>query len=601
MDFADAARFSSCEVALVVPPFADVFQANLACHLLQACAKDAGFDVKIIYGNMLFASMVGPRVYRELITERLALEAVFRRAAFGAFDTDLDRRLAKSEAFQKADACVSPWLDAISAIVGQMAPRIVGASCSFEQITSSIALLKRCKHDFPDIVTLIGGANCEADMAEGLLSTGARIDHVASGESEDTFITLLRQILREGTVPDRIIYGKPCMKMNALPLPDYHAFFDQHALFLAGKDGAIQEPALPHESSRGCWWGEKHHCTFCGLNGGGMAFREKSADRIVSEIETLFECYPIKQLNMTDNIMPHRYFQTVLPRLASSLPPDVTIFYEQKANISLDKALLLRDAHITEIQPGIESLNTDLLTRMNKGTTAALNLRLLRLARILKIDVSWNLLVGFPGDRAESYTEMLQLMRKIPHLQPPSDFAFLRLDRFSPYHENPAHFGIENLRPQEIYRQLFPPQTDIDKLAYYFSGDYQSGAFECPDTIEQIKAEAKTWHDRWQKRGKPALSLAHLADDLYALVDTRFEGRGTPLEIISTQTAQAVMNPADRMSASTRDWLLQRDIVAELDGALVPLATAPVALLQRFSRPAENQTHADLDAQLPAE
>lgn len=29
------------------------------------------------------------------------------------------------------------------------------------------------------------------------------------------------------------------------------------------------------EGARGCWWGEKHHCTFCGLNGSLMKFRSK--------------------------------------------------------------------------------------------------------------------------------------------------------------------------------------------------------------------------------------------------------------------------------------------------------------------------------------
>ncbi|WP_415920029.1 RiPP maturation radical SAM C-methyltransferase [Tateyamaria sp. SN6-1] len=600
MQFDDLDIYAQCDVALIVPPFADVFQANMACHLLQACAKQAGFNVRVIYGNLLFASMIGPRVYRTLIDERLMLEAIFREAAFGGKDDPaLATRMATSESFMHARAHVAEWLDAMSAIVARMSPRIVGSSCSFEQITSSIAVLHRCKDDFPDITTLIGGANCEADMAEGLLSTGARIDHVASGESEDTFVTLLTQILRDGTTPDRIVYGKPCMKMNALPLPEYDEFFVQHTRFMAGRDGAVQQPALPHESSRGCWWGEKHHCTFCGLNGGGMAFREKTADKIVAEIDTLFARYPINQLNMTDNIMPHRYFQSVLPRLAKSVPDDATIFYEQKANISLDKALLLRDAGVTEIQPGIESLNTDILTCMNKGTTGALNLRLLRLARSLKIDVSWNLLVGFPGDKAESYAEMLEVMRKIPHLQPPSDFAFLRLDRFSPYHEDPDRFGIENVRPLEIYGQLFPKGTDLDKLAYYFAGDYASGAFECPETIDAIKALAGTWHARWQKRVKPALSLAHLTDDLFALVDTRDPARDTPMDIISEDAARAVLNPAADMSAARRNWLRDRDLIVELDGQTVPLTTAPVALLRRFAQPTPTAQPPLID--LPAE
>ena len=61
-------------------------------------------------------------------------------------------------------------------------------------------------------------------------------------------------------------------------IPDFDDYF-----------GAAQAPSycdtvvrLSAESSRGCWWGAKSHCTFCGLNGGTMAFRAKSAERFAA-------------------------------------------------------------------------------------------------------------------------------------------------------------------------------------------------------------------------------------------------------------------------------------------------------------------------------
>ena len=46
-------------------------------------------------------------------------------------------------------------------------------------------------------------------------------------------------------------------------------------------------PTLLFETSRGCWWGAKSHCTFCGLNGETMAFRSKSPRRALDELEQL--------------------------------------------------------------------------------------------------------------------------------------------------------------------------------------------------------------------------------------------------------------------------------------------------------------------------
>ena len=40
------------------------------------------------------------------------------------------------------------------------------------------------------------------------------------------------------------------------------------------------------ETSRGCWWGERMHCTFCGLNGATMSYRSKSPRRAVDELMT---------------------------------------------------------------------------------------------------------------------------------------------------------------------------------------------------------------------------------------------------------------------------------------------------------------------------
>src|SRR3954465_271775 len=49
-------------------------------------------------------------------------------------------------------------------------------------------------------------------------------------------------------------------------------------------NGALR-PLMLIETARGCWWGAKNHCTFCGLNGETMGFRAKSADRVMTEIE----------------------------------------------------------------------------------------------------------------------------------------------------------------------------------------------------------------------------------------------------------------------------------------------------------------------------
>src|SRR5262249_37819581 len=147
-------------------------------------------------------------------------------------------------------------------------------------------------------------------------------------------------------------------------------FYQQFKALLPNSTLAESEVIwLPYESSRGCWWGEKHHCTFCGLNAQTMKYREKSPDRVINDLNKLLKTHPTRRVCMVDNIMPHTYFRTLIPRLGSEIP-DLHMFYEQKANLSLGQVTALKDAGILEVQPGIEALSSSLLKSMDKGVSA---------------------------------------------------------------------------------------------------------------------------------------------------------------------------------------------------------------------------------------
>ena len=72
------------------------------------------------------------------------------------------------------------------------------------------------------------------------------------------------------------------------PYPDHSDFLRD---FSASAASLHLRPELTMETSRGCWWGQKHHCTFCGLNGKGMRYRSKSSTRAFDEIVHLVGAY----------------------------------------------------------------------------------------------------------------------------------------------------------------------------------------------------------------------------------------------------------------------------------------------------------------------
>jgi ribosomal peptide maturation radical SAM protein 1 len=239
--------------------------------------------------------------------------------------------------------------------------------------------------------------------------------------------------------------------MDALPFPDYSEYMAQ---FRASRHHSGWEPQLLFESSRGCWWGEKAHCTFCGLNGSTMTYRSKSADRVLEELEHFADRYPGHHVQVVDNIIEMGYFKDLLPRLAERRLR-LDLFYETKANLKKDHVRTLAQANIRTIQPGIESLSDAVLTLMRKGVTWLQNVQLLKWCKELGVHPYWNLLWGFPGEPPAEYTRMAKVIPLLTHLPAPRGTYGLRLDRFSPNFNESARLGFTHVRPIDSYRHVY--------------------------------------------------------------------------------------------------------------------------------------------------
>jgi ribosomal peptide maturation radical SAM protein 1 len=561
---------------LIVPPFQDLNRPSLGVHILQACARAAGMQVSVLYANLAFAAMIGEEAYDALgaSTASLAGERLFASAAYG--------RAAPDESTPPDDAALAAhaavWAKWIADEVSAHDFRVVGCSTMFQQTSASVALLERIKRLRPDVVTVIGGANCEGEMAEGIASLSSALDFIFSGESETSFIRFLQGLLAGSLPATRIVEGEVCQDLDALPTPAYGEYYDQLRYWLP-TSAAAQEVLVPAESSRGCWWGQKHHCTFCGLNGQAIGFRQKSPDRVIAELRALLQDSPSRQIVMADNIMPHSYFRTLIPRLGQEIP-DLQLFYEQKANLSLAQVVALKEAGVNAIQPGIEALSTALLKRMDKGVSAAQNVALLRYARSVGIWVTWNLLFDFPGDELPEYEETLRLLPLLHHLNPPNGACDVSIERFSPYFDRADWYGISNVRPIEAYRQAFPPTADVAKIAYHFQGDYTSGARAHPEVIDAIKDAAEVWRTAWRggQGNLPKLAVRWMAGDSFILLDTRGLADTQDLRFLTRREAEiALVGPPD-LPAAERGWALEAKVGVEIDGGYVPLATAAPTL-----------------------
>ena len=605
------------DVLLIVPPFASIWYPSLAAHILQACVQHTGISVDVLYANMLLATVIGEEAYEKVAAESVAMagERFFARCAFAlpplghgaahAFDPHRiygeergelysslwpDGHAATGgivqpitlEELQHWEQITPAWIEQVATIIGQRGYRIVGCTTTFQQTNASIALLNRIKELYPAITTVLGGANCEGEMAEGLYALQTRIDYIFSGESEATFPDFVRAILTGHRPDSSIVYGHPVQHMDDLPWLTSDDFFQQRKTYLP-HSVPLYTTWLTYETSRGCWWGQKNHCTFCGLNGEGMGFRHKSPDRMIRELRALLHVSPTNNISMTDNIMPHTYFKTLLSRLSKELP-EANVFYEQKANLSFEDIVALKHAGVHTIQPGIEALSTPLLKLMRKGVTARQNLMLLRYCRIAGVHLLWNLICGFPRDEVAMYQQTMDLVPLIPHLQPPSGLWHLSIDRFSPYFFQPEVHQVTNLRPQAVYRDILPAHANIDQIAYHFLGDYPSDTHRCIDLIRTLSAALRTWTHAWHQdyQTRPELKIC-LHEGQYVLIDTRNLLHTEPLRYLDDAEAHLLMNARPQTASPAEHQAVQRKLAVIVDNWFVPLPVAQQAVFEALS------------------
>jgi ribosomal peptide maturation radical SAM protein 1 len=376
--------------------------------------------------------------------------------------------------------------------------------------------------------------------------------------------------------------------LDASPLPEYRDYVLQREKLSSNKSSGKERYPILFETSRGCGYGK---CTFCGLNGKNNLIRIKSPDTIIQNLKTLVAHHNTNVIVMTDNMMPYRYFETLIPRISTGIPP-IRIIYEMKVDLTLDQVLSLKKANIT-FRPGIESLSPSLLRRMNKPYTVRGNIALLRYSRSAGMDVEWALLFGFPGDIIGEYEEMTSLLPLIRHLQPPKEMVPLMLSRYSRYHRSPGMFAISNLQPAEALKDSLPSHADLDKAAYFFSAEFPSQSRENPEIITALWEEYQVWKHSWaifktipSETLLPTLHVHRKNQKHYVLEDTRgLPGRPKRMEIDGDRASLILVSrPLETVPAVDLHWAADAGLGVVRESWFIPLATAEPILLQEFER-----------------
>lgn len=538
-------------ILLISMPFASTKWPAIGISLLKPQLAAEGIPCDIRYFNILFAQMIGLDTYedvaiypRYIFGERLFAKEYFgsalppeeeyqrylQKVYKGPVDSSFDRLFAVS-------GQIGPFIERCLAEVAWDAYDIIGFTSMFEQNLSSLLLARSIKQRYPEKTIIMGGANCEREMGVELHHRFPEIDYVCSGEADKTFPELVKRLAKGepvDTIPGVVtrLGGKSAMAYSAevvedldrVSVPDYSDYFQQLEHSTLPPEACYE---IHMESSRGCWWGAKSQCKFCGLNGKAIHYRCKSKDRIVKELLHLVDTYALphnlKLISMVDNVLSMDSFKELLPELKRLQLP-VKLFYEVKANLNEEQVRMLAEANIAWIQPGIESLSTRVLKLMEKGVTALQNVQLLKHSKQFGVYPTWNIIYRSPGEQPEDYRQMIDLIYKITHLAPPEGFIPLCMQRFSPYFNNPKEFGIASITPEESYRFIYPfGQESIAKLAYFFDFEFEDRVAPPPGWDKELEQAVEYWR-QCAERGENLESRAVSAGDL-VIRDSRSTAR----------------------------------------------------------------------------
>lgn len=443
-------------------------------------------------------------------------------------------------------------LSGLAAEIAAARPAVVGFTSMVHQQTASLALARRLRAALPQTRIILGGPACHGVMGEELLHSYAFVDAVATGEGEAVLPAFVSQALsgevaearpgllvREGgarvataggqgpasggdpgptgAVAPPACAGGPAplpIELDSLPFPDFRDYFDQ--LQSSPLRGTFT-PRLPFESSRGCWWGERCRCTFCGQASDALTYRAKSPGRALAELGHAVDHHSGLPVVITDEIVPEAYFDAVVPHLLRVAPRLQVVYLQIRPDLSRERLAALATAGVRRVEAGVESLGTSVLRLMRKGTTMITNVQFLKWARELGLDVVWNVLWGLPGESAADYQRMADLVPLLTHLQPPNTVGAFRLDRFSPVFEDAPGYGVGNLRPYPAWDLVYGlPSDRLARLATSFAFDYGQ-----PQPVERYTLPLAMRIADWKEQHRS--SRLAFADEEERLVI--FEGR----------------------------------------------------------------------------
>jgi radical SAM superfamily enzyme YgiQ (UPF0313 family) len=296
---------------------------------------------------------------------------------------------------------------ALVAALAEREPWLVGFTCYVWNIERTLWIARELKRLCPAVRIVLGGPEITANNS-WVLDCDA-VDFAVIGEGEQTFAQLLLGLLDNEAVPPTPIPGlyvpppagprfdparAPAFRT---PMPDLN---DLGSPYQAGILDVADEEMLLLETTRGC----RFQCKFC--------YYPKAYDRLYfltpeavrAELRHAVEHGAQEVVLLDPTLNQRKDFAEFLQLLADCNPGQgFRYFGELRAEgIAAESASLLRKASFTEVEVGLQSIEPEAMSRMDRKNNLRAFERGVRAMLDEGIRVKVDLIVGLPGDTVES-------------------------------------------------------------------------------------------------------------------------------------------------------------------------------------------------------
>lgn len=300
-------------------------------------------------------------------------------------------------------------VEQVREVVRRVDPAWVGMTVMTATSVASHQISRIVKEACPDAAVVFGGVHAEALPFETL--SNSAVDYVVRGDGEFTFHKMVTGVdpttlngvsWRNGS---SVVNNPPVevnMDLDQYPRPAYH-LVPMHMYYPT--IGAYKKlPAINMLMTRGC----PGKCTFC--NSANTALRNRSADRVVDEIEHLRDVYGIREIQFYDdtftvnrqNVL--RFCELMKER---KMGVSWTAFIRADC-FSEELGKAMKGAGCHQVLIGVESGDAEILKNIRKPIQDKRTKQSIEIARKNGIETRCAFIFGNMGETLESMERTLQ-------------------------------------------------------------------------------------------------------------------------------------------------------------------------------------------------